>query len=79
MRRAWPARTGHPHCCGRLHERSTLMDVLFLLIPLSVLLALGIIAVLAWAVWSGQFEDLEQEGQRIIENEAEKAPGEPQA
>lgn len=55
------------------------MDVLFLLIPLSVLLALGIIAVLAWAVWSGQFEDLEQEGQRIIENEAEKAPGEPQA
>ena len=55
------------------------MDVLFLLIPLSVLLALGIIAVLAWAVWSGQFEDLEQEGQRIIENEAEKAPGENQA
>ena len=55
------------------------MDVLFLLIPLSVLLALGIIAVLAWAVWSGQFEDLEQEGQRIIENQAEKTPDEPRA
>ena len=79
MRRAWPARTGNQHCHGRLHEASTLMDILFLLVPLSVLLALGLIAVLAWAVWSGQFEDLEQEGQRILGNEAEKAPGETQA
>lgn len=78
MPRAWRARTDQESCC-RPHERSTLMDILFLLVPLSVLLALGIIAVLAWAVWSGQFEDLEQEGQRIIEKEPEKAAGEPQA
>ena len=42
------------------------MDILFLLVPLSVLLALGVMGVLAWAVWSGQFEELESEGQRIL-------------
>jgi cbb3-type cytochrome oxidase maturation protein len=45
------------------------MDILFLLVPLSVLLALGVMAVLAWAVWSGQFDDLESEGQRIFQGE----------
>mgnify|MGYP003462144135 CR=1 FL=1 len=48
------------------------MDILFLLVPLSVLLALAIMAVLAWAVWSGQFEDIEREGQRILQ-EGERA------
>ena len=42
------------------------MDVLFLLVPISVLLALAVLAVLAWAVGSGQFEDMESEGQRIF-------------
>ena len=42
------------------------MDILFLLIPLSVLLALAVMGVLAWAVWSGQFEGLESEGERIF-------------
>ena len=42
------------------------MDILFLLVPLSVLLALGVMGVLAWAVWSGQFEALDSEGQRIL-------------
>jgi cbb3-type cytochrome oxidase maturation protein len=32
------------------------MDILFLLVPVSVLLALGVMVVLAWAVWSGQCE-----------------------
>jgi cbb3-type cytochrome oxidase maturation protein len=45
------------------------MDILFLLVPLSVLLALAVMAVLAWAVWSGQFDDLESEGQRIFQGE----------
>lgn len=48
------------------------MDILFLLVPLSVLLALGVLGVLAWAVWSGQFEDMESEGQRIFQDEAMK-------
>ena len=42
------------------------MDILFLLVPLSVLLALAVMGVLAWAVWSGQFEELDSEGGRII-------------
>ena len=43
------------------------MDILFLLVPLSVLLALGVLGLLAWAVWSGQFEDTESESQRILQ------------
>jgi cbb3-type cytochrome oxidase maturation protein len=42
------------------------MDILFLLIPLSVVLALLIIGALGWAVWRGQFESLEQEAERIL-------------
>ncbi len=53
------------------------MDVLFLLVPLSVLLALGVMGVLAWAVWSGQFEDVEQEGQRIFEGDVAKPSQKP--
>jgi cbb3-type cytochrome oxidase maturation protein len=43
------------------------MDVLFLLIPLSVVLALAILGALAWAVWRGQFEGIEAEGERILD------------
>ncbi len=42
------------------------MDILFLLIPLSVALALAILVALAWAVWRGQFESLDAEGERIL-------------
>lgn len=49
------------------------MDILFLLVPLSVLLALGVMGVLAWAVWSGQFEALDSEGQRILMAEPDES------
>ncbi|WP_338413248.1 cbb3-type cytochrome oxidase assembly protein CcoS [uncultured Sphaerotilus sp.] len=42
------------------------MDILFLLIPLSVVLVFLIIAVFAWALKSGQFDDIEREGERIL-------------
>lgn len=42
------------------------MDVLYLLIPLSVVLAFLIGAVLWWAVASGQFDDLEGPAHRIL-------------
>ena len=45
------------------------MDILFLLIPLSVALALLILVALAWAVWRGQFEALEAEGERILRDD----------
>jgi cbb3-type cytochrome oxidase maturation protein len=44
------------------------MDILFLLVPVSVLLALAVVGLLAWAVWSGQFEDVDSEGQRIFQD-----------
>jgi cbb3-type cytochrome oxidase maturation protein len=42
------------------------MDVLFVLIPLSVVLVLLILGVLWWAIYTGQLEDLEGEGERIL-------------
>jgi cbb3-type cytochrome oxidase maturation protein len=46
------------------------MEILYVLIPVSVLLVLAILAVLGWAVNSGQFEDIEQEGLRILQPDA---------
>jgi cbb3-type cytochrome oxidase maturation protein len=51
-----------PACAGMTHS----MDVLFILIPLSVVLALAILAALGWAVWRGQFDGIEAEGERIL-------------
>ncbi|MBG9390185.1 cbb3-type cytochrome oxidase assembly protein CcoS [Caenimonas aquaedulcis] len=42
------------------------MDILFVLVPLSVVLALAILVALAWAVWRGQFESVDAEGERIL-------------
>ncbi|MES2502971.1 MAG: cbb3-type cytochrome oxidase assembly protein CcoS [Methylotenera sp.] len=42
------------------------MDILFLLIPLSVVLVLIILGGLWWAIYSGQFEEVEEEGERIL-------------
>jgi cbb3-type cytochrome oxidase maturation protein len=47
------------------------MDSLYLLIPLSAVLVLAIGAVLAWSVITGQFDDLENEGRRILEDESQ--------
>ena len=51
------------------------MEILYVLIPVSVLLVLAILAVLGWAVNSGQFEDIEQEGLRILQNDVKKDEG----
>jgi cbb3-type cytochrome oxidase maturation protein len=42
------------------------MEVLYLLIPLSVILVLGIIGLFWWALQSGQFDNIEREGERIL-------------
>lgn len=49
------------------------MESLYLLIPLSVLLILGIAAILVWAVLSGQFERLDDAGNRILRDEPDPA------
>lgn len=42
------------------------MDILYLLVPLSVVLVFVIGVVFWWSLKSGQFEDLEGEGFRIL-------------
>lgn len=43
------------------------MDILYLLIPLSVALVFFILGGLWWAVYGGQFEDIEAEATRILD------------
>ena len=45
------------------------MDILFVLVPLSVALALLILGALGWAVWRGQFDSVEAEGERILQSD----------
>ena len=43
------------------------MDILYLLIPLSVSLVFFILGGLWWAIDRGQFDDIESEGARILQ------------
>ncbi len=45
------------------------MDILFLLIPLSVVLVFALMGVFAWALQTSQFDDLQREGARILGDE----------
>ncbi|WP_343628448.1 cbb3-type cytochrome oxidase assembly protein CcoS [Comamonas aquatica] len=45
------------------------MEILYLLIPLSVVLVLLIAGGLWWAIYRGQFESVEQEAQRILRDD----------
>jgi cbb3-type cytochrome oxidase maturation protein len=47
------------------------MDILYLLIPLSVVLVFLIGWVFVWSVKSGQFDDLEGPAHRILDDEDE--------
>jgi cbb3-type cytochrome oxidase maturation protein len=51
------------------------MESLYLLIPLSALLVLGIIGVFGWALHRGQFEDIDAEAERILTDEATPLDG----
>lgn len=42
------------------------MDILYLLIPVSVLLVFVIIGIFWWALQGGQFDNIEREGSRIL-------------
>ena len=45
------------------------MEVLYLLVPLSVVLVLLIIGLFWWALHSGQFDNVEREGERILRHD----------
>jgi cbb3-type cytochrome oxidase maturation protein len=44
------------------------MEILYLLVPLSVILVFFILGGIWWAISSGQFDDVEQEGERILKD-----------
>jgi cbb3-type cytochrome oxidase maturation protein len=50
------------------------MDILFLLIPLSLLLVGLIALILHWAVRSGQYEDLEKPRHDILLDDDDRPP-----
>ncbi len=45
------------------------MDILYLLVPLSVLLALLIGVLFWWSVDDGQFDDLDSPAQKILDDD----------
>jgi len=47
------------------------MEILYILIPLSLVLVALIVAAIVWAVRSGQFEDLERPGHAILDDDDE--------
>ncbi|MCZ7654366.1 MAG: cbb3-type cytochrome oxidase assembly protein CcoS [Rhodocyclaceae bacterium] len=51
------------------------MEILYLLIPLSVLLVFLIGAVFWWSVNNGQFDDLEGPGYRVLMDDDRPGPG----
>lgn len=53
-------------------RRRERMDILYLLIPLSVVLVAVIVAAFLWAIRSGQFDDLEGPAHRILEDDDER-------
>jgi cbb3-type cytochrome oxidase maturation protein len=44
------------------------MDILYLLVPLSVVLVFFILGGVWWAIYGGQFDDIEKEGERILKD-----------
>jgi cbb3-type cytochrome oxidase maturation protein len=49
------------------------MEILFVLIPVSLLIVLVALYAFVWSVKNGQFDDLEKEGQRILSVERNEA------
>ena len=45
------------------------MDILYLLIPVSVVIVFAIGAVFWWAIASGQFDDLDREAGSVVDDE----------
>ena len=47
------------------------MEIIYYLIPMAVLIVIGIVGGLFWAVKTGQFDDMEGPAHRIIMDEEE--------
>ena len=60
------------------------MDIVYLLVPLSVVLVFAIVVMFWWSVHNGQFDDIERHGRSVIDDTDTpdtpgSAPGEPPA
>lgn len=53
------------------------MDILYLLIPISLVLISLIIGSFLWAIQSGQFDDLEGPAHAILMDDDERIPEQP--
>jgi cbb3-type cytochrome oxidase maturation protein len=42
------------------------MDVIYILIPMSIIIGLVLVGLLIWSIKNNQFEDLKGEGERIL-------------
>jgi cbb3-type cytochrome oxidase maturation protein len=49
------------------------MDILYLLIPVSVAIVFAIGVVFWWAISSGQFDELDREGRKVVEDEEHRS------
>jgi len=59
----------HPRRSQRCPDAPARMDILYLLIPLSVVLVFLIGAVFWWSLRNGQFDDLEGPGHRVLNDD----------
>ena len=50
------------------------MEIVYLLVPLAMILLVGVVAALFWAVRSGQFDDLEGPAYSILMDDDEDGP-----
>ena len=55
------------------------MESLYILVPLSVLLVLAVLGLFGWALQEGQFDELEDEGRRILDGDAALDKGQHEA
>lgn len=51
------------------------MEIVFVLVPIGIAFAAGVVGVLVWAVRSGQFDDLEGPAHRILLDPEEVVDG----
>jgi cbb3-type cytochrome oxidase maturation protein len=57
------------HLSFKLYTLSSIMEVIYGLIPLMIILGLAMVVIFFWAVRNGQYEDLEGDANRILMDE----------
>lgn len=53
------------------------MSIIFLILPVTLLLSAGAVVAFAWATRSGQFDDLETPGIRLLHEDRPEAVAQP--